>query len=343
MKYLHRFSLLAFTSIVLVVGCREASTEATTPLADAPFVLNVPKGFTAPDIPADNLLTKRRVELGKMLFSETLLSDDSTQSCASCHKGRFAYGDSLAISPGIRGAQGIRNAPPLFNIAYHPYFFKEGGSPTLEQQVIGPIKNPVEMAADINEVIHRLNSKPYYKSLARAAYGRDTMDVFVLTRAIASYERTLLFGNSNYDKYVRGDTTVLTAEEKHGMALFFSAAVGCADCHKGQDFSTYEILNNGSKGDYSTDKGLFNRTGKPEDIGKFKMASLRNVSFSAPYMHDGSYATLEAVVAQYNAGGSKHINQDPRIHPLNLTSTEQADLVAFLRSLSEEKLLLSGY
>lgn len=345
MKSLRPFIVLSLLCVAVGIGCREASISGNSPIpVDEPFVLALPKGFPMPNIPADNALTKNRVALGKMLFAEKLLSGDSTQSCASCHKGRFGYGDSLAVSPGIKGAMGDRNAPVLFNTAYHPYFFKEGGSPTLEMQVLGPIQNPVEMAADLNEVIRRLNQQKDYKALAKIAYGRDSVDAFVLTRAIAAYERTLISGNSNYDRYVHGnDTTVLSAEEKKGMALFFSSRTRCSECHAGNDFSTYEILNNGSKTDYTTDPGLFRRTGKSGDIGKFKMPSLRNVAFSAPYMHDGSYATLEDVITQYNKGGSGHANQDARIQPLQLTAAEQADLVAFLKSLSDEKLLLSGY
>lgn len=299
------------------------------------ITLAIPKGFPYPVIPSDNLPTQNRIALGKKLFFDSILSRDNTISCGSCHLEDKYFTDNLKVSKGIENRQGIRNAPTIINVAYHPYFFWDGGNPTLEQQVLGPIENPLEMDFDVNRVVERLLIHDEYPSLFQEAYGKDP-SVYTLTRAIACYERTIIRGNSRYDDYVQNnDTSALTASEKNGMNLFFGEKGECFHCHNGFNFTDNSFRNNGLYQTYA-DSGRARITLLLSDIGKFKVPSLRNVDKTAPYMHDGSLATLEEVVDHYNSGGSRHPNKSPIIIPLRLTITERSDIVNFLKSLTDQ-------
>lgn len=303
---------------------------------DEPYYVDLPAGFPTIPVPADNQLTVKRVELGKMLFFDKNLSIDSTVSCGSCHFQRIAFSDDQAVSEGVEGRTGFRNAPPLFNLAYHPYFFKDGGVPTIELQVLAPIQDVNEMDHQVPELIDRLSDHTEYQKLAQIAYGRD-FDPFVLTRAIAAFERTLISGNSPYDKYAyQGNTNALSASELRGLELFNSDRLQCNTCHSGFNFTDYTFINNGLYNNYPADSGRMRVTLNPSDEGKFKTPSLRNVGLTAPYMFDGSFASLEAVVEHYNSGGSTHPNKDPRIKPLNLTQQEKNDLIDFLNALTDQ-------
>ncbi|MEM6724479.1 MAG: cytochrome c peroxidase [Bacteroidota bacterium] len=300
------------------------------------YVLSVPAHFPLPEIPADNQLTVERVELGRKLFFDPNLSLDSSVSCASCHLPTLAFADNQAVTPGVHGERGSRNAPSLANVAYHPYFFREGGNPTLEMQILGPLQEPHEMGMKISDLRERLLANPEYVQLAQEAYGRE-VGAYVLTRAIAAYERTLISGTSSFDAYFQGDSASLPADVLAGWALFSSERLGCANCHGGFDFSNYAMENNGSKAIY-IDWGRYRVTSDSADIGKFKVPSLRNVALTAPYMHDGSYADLAQVIEHYNQGGNSHKNQSPHIRPLHLTEVEKAQLLAFLKSLTDNSL-----
>lgn len=304
---------------------------------EAIYQLILPTGFPEPVIPEDNQLTQARIDLGKRLFNDPILSRDSSISCASCHKRAAGMADDLAISPGIKGRLGFRNAPTLANVAYHPYFFKEGGSPTLEMQMLGPIEDENEMGFNAAELAQRLLGHPFYDSLALAAYNRP-MDLFVLTRAIASFERTLISGDSPYDRYTTGDSAAMSEAAIRGMNLFFSETTNCASCHDGHDFSTYDIHNNGLYAEYA-DLGRYRVSLDSADIGKFKVPTLRNIAATAPYMHDGSLPDLASVIRHYNHGGQGHANQHELIRPLNLSQQEQEDIIEFLHHLSDEAFL----
>jgi cytochrome c peroxidase len=322
-----------FLLLLSLWACRK---EPDLPLAEP--LLKVPAGFPEPVFPADNALSPQRWALGKRLFYDPVLSRDSTLSCASCHRAAQAFADSLPFSPGVGGLPGTRNAPTLANVAYHPYLLREGGVPTLEMQVLVPIQEHNEFDFNIVLVAERLQRDTAFVQASLEAYGR-TPDPFVLTRALACFERTLLSGESRYDREVfQQRPGSLDAAEKRGMDLFFSDKAGCSGCHGGFNFTAYAFENNGLYAQYA-DPGRFRLTGKEDDRGRFKVPTLRNVARTAPYMHDGSLPTLEQVVEHYDFGGKGHPNQSPLVRPLGLTAQEKAGLVAFLRALTDEAFL----
>ncbi len=222
------------------------------------------------------------------------------------------------------------------NVVYHPYFTREGGVPTLEMQILVPIQEHNEFDFNILKIAGRLKSDTAYVRLSRDAYGRDP-DFYIITRGIACFERTLISGESRYDRFAfQGKTGALNASERRGMDLFFSEKTNCSTCHAGFNFSNYAFENNGLYENY-VDPGRFRLTEDSSDIARFKVPTLRNVALTAPYMHDGSLPTLESVVEHYNSGGRAHPHRSPLVRPLGLTVGEKADLVAFLESLTDEK------
>ncbi len=316
-----------------VSSCKPDEVDAL----DRPYRLSLPAGFPSMNIPADNELTEVRVELGKMLFFDKALSRDSTVSCGSCHFQLNAFSDVVAISTGIEGRKGLRNSPPLFNLGYHPYFFFDGGVPTLELQVLAPVQDVNEMDHEFPEAVARLAQNQVYQEMAQIAYGRS-FDAFVLTRAISAFERTLVSGNSAYDKYNNGSSNALNESAKRGMALFNSERLSCNGCHSGFNFTDYSFKNNGLYVQYP-DSGRMRVTALPQDRDKFKVPSLRNVALTAPYMHDGSFATLPDVIEHYNSGGAANPQKDERIQPLLLSNQEKSDLLEFLYSLTDNEFI----
>lgn len=322
-----------FILIVSFLACQKEKQEPA-PIEPEPLLV-VPPGFPSPVFPAGNELTPARWALGKKLFYDPVLSRDSTLSCASCHHAAKAFSDTVAFSPGVGGLPGTRNAPTLANVAYQPYYLREGGVPTLEMQILVPIQEHNEFDFNILLIAERLGCDTAYVRMSREAYDRDP-DPFVITRSIACFERTFISGQSRYDQYVfQGKNTVLTAAEKRGMDLFFSQKTDCSRCHAGFNFTNYAFENNGLYADYP-DPGRYRLTGLESDRARFKIPTLRNAALTAPYMHDGSLQTLEAVVEHYNSGGKQHLNKNALIRPLGLTAVEKADLAAFLRSLTDE-------
>ena len=271
-----------------------------------------------------------------MLFFDPVLSRDSSISCASCHLPRYAFSDTLTFSPGVDHAPGLRNAPTLANVAYHPYFTREGGVPTLEMQILVPIQEHNEFDFNILLIADRLQRDSIYQKLSWEAYDRAP-DHFVITRAIACFERSLLSGNSRYDQYYsQGKSDALSAAELRGMELFFSEKTNCSGCHGGFNFTNYAFENNGLYEEYA-DPGRFRLTGLEEDRALFKVPSLRNIALTGPYMHDGSLTSLEAIIEHYNSGGKDHPHKKPLIQPLHLSTQERSDLVAFLHSLTDTR------
>lgn len=314
--------------LVLLFSCKR---EEDPVLSDR-YELRIPDGFPQPDIPAEHYLSKSRIELGKKLFFDPRLSVDHTISCGSCHLPSLAFSDNKALSIGVQNRIGFRNAPPLFNLAWVPVFMKDGGVPTLELQVHAPISDVNEMAFDILLAVDRLKDDPVYADLSLYAYKRP-LDTYVLTRALAAFQRSLVSGNSAYDRYLyKGGT--LSASELRGKDLFFSDSLHCADCHSGFNFTTNLFENNGLYLVYA-DTGRARITLKPEDSGKFRVPSLRNIALTAPYMHDGSLATLDEVIAHYASGGAAHPNKNPMLNGFQLSIQDQADLIAFLHTLSD--------
>ena len=315
---------------LFMYSCSKLTPEIPT---DDSYKWELPAGFPVPAVPDDNQMSEKRVALGKKLFYDPVLSIDSTVSCGSCHKTGAGLADNRAISPGIHGRLSFRNAPTLANVAYHPYFFKEGGSPSLELQALGPIENEDEMGFNAAALAQRIKYDPTYNKLAQDAYGRN-MDLFVLVRAIASFERTMISGNAPYDQYINQDSSSLTPAQLRGMDLFFSEKTACSNCHKGFDFTAYTFENNGLY-DTFEDKGRQRITLAETDIGKFKVPTLRNIALTAPYMHDGSFPTLEAVIDHYRSGGKGHINQSQFVRPFELAEQEKKDLIHFLHALTD--------
>jgi len=321
--------------IVLLAGCRKDDQVPVYPPETDEYVLHVPAGFPYPDIPMDNVLTKSRVALGRRLFYDPALSADSTRSCGSCHAAYLAFSDSTAVSLGIENRPGSRNSPSLSNVAYQKKLLREGGVPTLEMQILVPIQEHNEFDFNILLVAERLQKMPEYVVLAEKAYGRAP-DAFVITRAIAAFERTLLSGDSPYDQYAfQGKSSVLSADEKRGLALFQGGRLNCSTCHAGFLFTNQDFTNNGLYENYP-DSGRISLTGLEIDRAVFKVPSLRNVALTAPYMHNGSLPTLESVIDHYQTGGKPHPNKSNLLKPFSMNAQERADLLAFLRSLTDQ-------
>ncbi|MFN5621600.1 MAG: cytochrome-c peroxidase [Flavobacteriales bacterium] len=322
-------------SLLACVLLFEACSEPAAILPDdQPLEVKKPPIFPVFDYPDDNRPTTLRVLLGRKLFYDTRLSANGTTHCGSCHVLSAAFTDGRATSPGMTGAVGTRNAPTLANIAWMKRLMMEGGVPTLETQALAPLHDSLEMGHNMMHVVERLNRAGDLNSLAKKAYGRDSIDPYVITRALACFQRTFVSGDSRYDRFNLGQKDQMNASELRGKELFFSERTQCASCHSGVFFTDMDYHNIGLTQHYADD-GKARATHLPEDIGKFKTPTLRNIQLTSPYMHDGSLSSLEEVIAFYNRGGEAHENRDARIHPLNLSQEESADLLAFLTSLTD--------
>ena len=327
------------------MNCESKEEEMYTPV---PYNLEIPTLFAdkliAPIIPVDNPLTEEGVALGKKLFFDKILSGDGTQSCASCHHPRNAFSDNEQFSLGIDKKLGTRNAMPLFNMAWNfdELFNWDGKEFSLETQAFEPVTNPIEMHESWENVAQKLENHPEYPALFSQAFGSSKIDSTLVTKAIAQFERTLISGNSKFDKYLLGEAT-LTAEEENGFNIFMDEAKGdCFHCHGSNNnplWTDNKFHNNGLDATF-TDLGLGSVTGDPNDNGKFKSPSIRNLAYTAPYMHDGRFATLEEVINHYSEGLQRSPTIDPLMKKINqggvgLSTKEKADLKAFLLTLSD--------
>lgn len=329
---------LAFAIIWLFAGCQSEKSVQEKTLSTTTYHWNLPDHFPEPEVPADNAMTQERVDLGRRLFYEPLLSLDSTISCANCHQLPFAFSDPDKVSAGVHGRRGFRNSPTLTNIAYNEHFFFDGGIPSLELQVLAPLDNADEMQLNIHKAALRLREDSTYLYLFQKAYGRQP-DSYSIVRALAAFERTMISANSPYDRWVQGDSSALTPAAQRGLQLFMSDNLQCSQCHSGFNFTNNGFAHNGLHSDYSNDPGRRRVTMKESDVGKFKVPTLRNVEVSAPYMHDGSIPTLVAVIDHYASGGQPHPNKSPLITGFSLTDDEKHDLIAFLHSLTDQSFL----
>lgn len=299
---------------------------------------HIPSWFPEMEIPAENELTQERIDLGRKLFYDTRLSRDNTISCGSCHQLDKALTDGQQIAIGIEGRIGLRNTPTLANIGYTNRMFMDGGVTTLELQSQSPIFTHEEMDFTIAEFLVRIADDADYERMFSEAYGQEP-GAYGISRSIAAFERTFISANSRFDQYeYMNDEDALSEAEKRGREVFFSSETGCTECHVPPLFTNFEYENIGLYENYS-DSGRARITEVSVDNGKFKIPSLRNVALTAPYMHDGSLASLEQVVEHFNSGGVGHANQNELIHPLGLTEQEKADLVAFLSSLTDESFI----
>ncbi|HCY96694.1 cytochrome c peroxidase [uncultured Polaribacter sp.] len=313
-----------------------------------PYNLEIPILFAdkliPPIIPANNLLTIEGIALGKKLFFDPVLSGDETQSCASCHSPQKSFTDQQPFSIGVAGNSGNRNAMPLFNLAWNfdERFAWDGKEFGLERQALEPVSNPIEMHGDWKKIGRKLAASSSYKDLFLQAFGSSKIDSTSITKAIAQFERTLISGNAKFDKYLRGETS-LTAEEQNGFNVFMDESKGdCFHCHGSDNnplWTDNKFHNNGLDNVF-TDLGFGAVTGDPNDNGKFKSPSIRNLVFTAPYMHDGRFASLEEVIDHYSEGLKKSPTIDPLMKRVNqggvqLSVVEKTNLKAFLQTLSD--------
>ena len=330
---------------LFLMNCSSKEEEIYTPV---PYNLKIPTLFAdkliEPIIPTSNPLTEEGVALGKKLFFDKILSGDETQSCATCHNPQKAFTDNLQFSTGIDGNLGTRNAMPLFNLAWNfdERFTWDGKEFSLEKQALEPVSNPIELHSKWTNVEEKLQNHAEYPTLFKQAYGTSTIDSTLITKAIAQFERTLISGNSKFDKFLSGEVN-LTLEEQNGFDIFMDEAKGdCFHCHGSNNnplWTDNKFHNNGLDSNFS-DLGLGAITGDPADNGKFKTPSLRNLAFTAPYMHDGRFATLEEVINHYSDGLQPSSTIDPLMKKVNqggvgLSAKDKADLKAFLLSLSD--------
>jgi len=285
-------------------------------------------------IPSDNPLRAEVIDLGRTLFFDPILSRDSSIACGSCHQPANGFTSPRRVSVGVLKREGTRNVPAIINRGYGRAFFWDGRIRDLEQQVLQPILAENEMDATLDEVTHRLASHPGYSSRFRTVFER-TVNRDDLARALASYVRSIQAGGSRFDRLVAGDTMALTPLEREGLRLFQGKA-RCDMCHVGTNLTDEAFHNTGVawRNDSLVDDGRHAVTGSDLDRGAFKTPTLREVERTAPYMHDGSLATLEEVVAFYSRGGNANPYQDERIRRIDLTPREQQALVAFLRTFT---------
>lgn len=303
-----------------------------------------PLGLPPVFVPADNPPTAEAIALGRRLYYDPVLSADRTISCASCHAPVAGFADHRPLSEGVAGKFGTRNSPSAANAAYYITQFWDGRAPSLEKQAEGPVQNPVEMAHSLKGVEQRLNADPVYREQFAHAFGPGRITFEMTEKAIASFERTLLMGNSPFDRWYYGnDEKAISASAKRGFDVFRRVDKGnCASCHSFGEYNTlftdnqFHNLGVGVKDEMPTDMGRYNVTRNDADRGAFKTPTLRNVALTAPYMHDGSLKTLKEVVDFYLGGGSSNPYRDPKMRPLELTGQERADLVGFLESLTGE-------
>jgi cytochrome c peroxidase len=298
----------------------------------------------------DNPLTDNGATLGRVLFYDTRLSVNNTIACGSCHEQKRAFSDALRVSKGFEGQLGDRNAMSLVNLRYHPRgrFFWDERARSLEQQVLMPIQSKTELGQDLNRLTEILAKDDRYPELFRKAFGDSAISRERIARGLAQFLRSLVSYQSKYDeglakaRSVRSDFENFTAPENRGKDLFLR---NCASCHmpRGQDahFIMLRPLNNGLDDDpKSSDGGVGDLTLNGAQVGLFKSPSLRNVEFTAPYMHDGRFATLEAVIDHYSTGVKRHPNLNGRLRRrLNFTTEQKAALVAFLKTLSDQKFI----
>lgn len=341
-----------FFILILIVsaGCSDDSNDSGYQPTAQP--LDIPDIFSTyiidPVLPNDNPQTVEGVALGKKLFFDRILSADGTQSCATCHAPQKAFADNLPTSIGVDGISGTRNAMPLFNLAwnYGDRFNWDGSALSLEQQAEEPVENPIELHSNWDNVVERLQNHPDYPQLFQLAFNTSTITKALTTKAIAQFERTLISANSKFDRYTLGQTS-LTQQELNGLDIFLREDKGdCFHCHGNPNnplWTDNDFHNNGLDATF-TDLGLGEVTGDPNDNGKFRTPSLRNLAYTAPYMHDGRFATIDEVIDHYSEGLQNSTTIDPLMKQIaqggvQLTNQEKADLKAFLLTLSDPSFL----
>ena len=341
-----------------LLGAGACGRAVPPPPPDTPFEWHLPRGLPHPFVPAANPMTTVKVALGRRLFYDTRFSGNGTYSCASCHQQARAFTDGLPHARGSTGVLHPRGAMTLTNVAYNPAFgWADSRLTSLEAQMAVPMFNvhPIELglAGREAEIVRRFSTRgdrPWFEQ----AFPGDPQPVSLtnIVRAIAAFERTLLSADSPFDRYLyRDDRTAIPESAVRGMKLFFSDRLACSQCHAGFNlsgpvvfasapkalptFSNTGLYDLDGRGAYpETDRGLMDVTSRPEDMGRFRAPTLRNIALTAPYMHDGSVPTLEAAIAHYASGGKGPLRAD-QLKGFTLSAAETSDLVAFLNSLTD--------
>ena len=343
MSRLYIFFILVF---ITFSACERYESDCASDCEDilstTPFILSVPSNFPEPNTPIFNPLTQEGVNLGRHLFYDPILSSDNTVSCASCHVQEFAFGDNNQLSFGVGQVIGDRHAPTIINAAFQNNFDWDGKSNTLEDQAARPIFNELELHNNNwIEVVNRLQMSEIYPDLFCLAFGVEEIDSLHILMAISQFERSLVSYNSRFDQWLRGEI-MFTAQEIDGFNIYATERGDCFHCHPIGLFTDDAFHNNGLDTDFS-DLGRYNVTGNPLDQGLFKSPTLRNIEFSAPYMHDGRFITLEEVIDHYNSGGFDSPTVDPLMKyvgvGLLLSEQEKSNLKAFLLTLSDESFI----
>src|SRR6266849_3185267 len=326
---MRRATLILFLLLTesLSAGDPEPSRHPQDTLPASISLKAIPLGLDANrTVPQDNPLTEEKIRLGRRLFFDPILSVDRTISCASCHDPAHGLAGPDRVARGVRGQHTHRNPPSLWNRAYGTAFFWDGRESSLEAQALKPIESLTEMGNSIDQAVERLRAHKEYPALSQGAFG-EKVNADNLAKSLASFERVLLSGNSRVDRFRAGEVRALSENERHGLWLYESRG-GCWRCHSGPNFSDESFHNTGVSWDQPPlDLGRFAVTNKDLDRGRFKTPTLRNVALTAPYMHDGSLATLEDVVDFYNRGAGKNPYLDAAIASLGLSAQEKKDLV----------------
>ena len=347
------FSSVVVLMAILAAGCNKDPDPVIPEYDNTPYTLEIGE-FPEPEIANDNPLTIQGVELGRMLFYDPQLSKDGSQSCSSCHLQEHGFSDPEQFSLGVEGQRGGRHAMAVVNLAWNTNeFFWDGRSHLLRDQVILPIQDPLEMNETLQNVLDKLNADQRYRDQFIRAFGDDEITVDRIALALEQFCNSIVSVESKYDQYLRGEAT-LTASEERGRELFFAeynpffpdiSGADCQHCHSGKNFENDEYMNNGldDEADF-TDLGRFDVTNDPADRAKFKVPTLRNIEMTAPYMHDGRFATLEEVVDHYNSGIHPSSTLDITLENtrgtgLMLDAQDKADLVAFLKTFTDQNTL----
>ena len=319
-----RHLIRAVCSALCLLGCRRPAGHPAVPLGLDLFAWH----------PDDNPPTPARINLGERLFFDAALSKDRRISCASCHQPAHAFADTAGVSRGSRGRAGRRNAPSILNVAYRLSLFWDGRAPSLEEQVLQPIQDSLEMALSLDSLEARLRGNSSYRREFQRAFRAEPTAENV-ARALATYLRTLRSGNAPLDRLRNGDSLALSPLAQRGLSLFVGKA-RCSSCHLGSFFTDAEFHNTGIgwRAGVLLDSGRASVTRLPNDLARFLTPSLRNVALTAPYMHDGSIRTLEDVIEFYDRGGSPNPGLDDLVRPIGLSPLEKSALAAFLRSLT---------
>lgn len=324
MKHSKRWARITVAAGVVIVGGMTL------------FAGDVPLGLRPVKHPRDNPPSEAKIALGKQLYFDPRLSRDNSVSCASCHDPAKGWSNGEAFATGVDSQKGGRSAPTVINTAYNYFQFWDGRAGSLEEQALGPIANPIEMALPLDQAVEKLNKIEGYRKQFQEVFGTDVTEEGI-AKAIACFERTVLSGDAPYDRFVEGDESALSEAAQRGLKLFFGKAQ-CSACHVGPNFTDNAFHNPGVSIDRDDpDVGRHAISNLGGDRGAFKTPTLREIARTAPYMHDGSLKTLEEVVDYYNRGGTPNPQLDEALLPLELTPSELQDLVTFLKEgLSSE-------